>query len=131
MGFVLLDERSQLPHVLGAHMRTTETHVVDVRVAHVTVGHCDQLLGQLDLGVLHVVDRHTQLYRVGTSWTGRDAVSVGAGALPSPSSTRLTRTAATFSTGCFDTGSQSVSVSSLAARVCPFPAPSPRSSQYP
>src|SRR4051794_30257048 len=115
--------------MLGTRVRTRQAHVVDVRVAEVFVGECHQLLGQLHLGVLDVVDRQPELHGVARSCTGPDAVSVGASALVVPASTRFTRTAATFRTGCLETGSQSVIVSSLAARVFPSPPPSPRSSQ--
>ncbi|KLU09664.1 hypothetical protein ABL57_11010 [Kocuria sp. SM24M-10] len=51
---------------------------------------------------------------------GREAVVVGAGAGPVASATLVTRTAAVLNTGCFETGSHSVRVSSLAARWrCP------------
>ena len=62
--------------------------------------------------------------------TGADAVVVGAGATAPPAScTRRTAAAAVLNSGYFDTGSQSVGVSSLAARSagsCP-----PGVSQYP
>ena len=54
--------------------------------------------------------------------TGLEPVVVGAGAgVPSPLSIRVTRAAAVLEIGCFEHGSQSVSVSSLAAWPLPLP----------
>ena len=55
------------------------------------------------------------------STTGAEAAVVGAGdGVPSLAATFVTLTAATLNTGCLDTGSQRVTVSSLAARgSCP------------
>jgi hypothetical protein len=51
---------------------------------------------------------------------GAEAVFMGAGVGPSPAASRSSRTAATLKSGCFETGSKSVSVSSFAARGRPF-----------
>ena len=58
---------------------------------------------------------HSDPGAAGTSSTGADAVVSGAGANPSPARTRWTQTAATLNSGCLETGSHAVRVSSLAA----------------
>src|SRR5215213_7083463 len=53
--------------------------------------------------------------------SGAEAVFVGAGAGPSSSATFTTVTAPALKSGCLETGSQSVMVSSFAAREAPSP----------
>lgn len=58
----------------------------------------------------------------GDPLTGADAVVVGAAEdVPSAGASRRTAAAAVLNNGCLDTGSQSVTVSSLAARPAPPP----------
>ena len=73
-----------------------------------------------DPRVLDVADGATEVHRP----IGSEAVVAGAGAGPSPLASRSTRTDATLKSGCFETGSQSLIVSSFAARVCSSRAPS-------
>src|ERR687889_2190927 len=123
--------------------------MVDVGLLGVGLPYLAVPLGQVELSLLQVpqVVRQVHLYAslavsftsasspptvsVGVeppapSATGTEAVVVGAGeASPSASATFDTLAAATLKIGCLETGSQSVMVSSLAARGWPFgPSPS-------
>jgi hypothetical protein len=71
--------------------------VVDVVLGGVPLGDLGVLLGQLGLGPVELGDGHAQPH-----------------VQPSPASL-VTRTAATLWSGCLETGSHSVTVSSLAA----------------
>src|SRR5581483_3457923 len=85
---------------------------------HVLV--CERLLGPVEL-----FQRRPDLaHRVRSC----EAIA-GTRAAPSPPATFTTRTAAVLKTGCFDTGSHRVVVSSLAARARPFGSPPSGSSQ--
>jgi hypothetical protein len=105
-------------------------HVV---VALVALAERVELLRERPLGVAHLADGQPELHRSVDSAsarvppcvegpdgsTGADAVFVGAGAGPSASATLTTLTAPALNSCCLDTGSQSVIVSSLAARDWP------------
>jgi hypothetical protein len=84
-----------------------------------TLGHGRQLVEEVALRVLGVLDRHMELHEPACceATLGSDAVVVGAGAgTPPDPAILVTRTAALFKIGCFETGSQAAMVSSFAAR---------------
>src|SRR5690606_33816710 len=97
----------------------------------------EQMRGQRALDAVQFLDRHADLAHAAPpvvsvttparpatvsatpARTGREAVVVGAAAAPSARPTRWTRAAPVLNSGCLEAGSQSVMVSSLAARPCP------------
>src|SRR5215217_6084511 len=95
---------------------------VDV-IRHVTLSDLAILAGKVGERIVELLDVATQLrFRTGAhlASTGAEAVCVGAGAGPAPSRTNSTFTTAVLNIGCFETGSQAVTVSSFAARARPF-----------
>src|SRR5207248_924389 len=134
---VAVGERGEPLEVLAALLRECVPEVVQVVLDRVPLADRAQLFREVRFGILDVGDRFIELHRLtfrivsrtpppptvaGTSAaTGSEAVVVGAGAGdPSPSASLRTRTAASLKSGCFETGSQSVIVSSFAARGRPF-----------
>jgi hypothetical protein len=75
-------------------------------------------IGQIGLGLVQLAEQDADLVHAGAPFrdAGAEAVVVGAGdGLPPPPEILVILTAVTFYRGCFDTGSHSVLVSSLAA----------------
>src|ERR671920_2370482 len=129
--------------------------MVDVGLLGVGLPYLAVPLGQVELGLVQVpqVVRQVHLYAslavsftsasspptvsVGVeppapAATGAEAVVVGAGeGTPSASATFDTLAAATLKIGCLETGSQSVIVSSFAARGWPLGLSPSGSSKYP
>src|SRR5581483_12499915 len=132
---VALGVRRQPLQVLVALAGEGVAEVVEIVLDRMPLADHAELVGDRGLGLLHVGDRLPELHGRpstvsrsppppavrGTSppSTGSAAAVVGAGATPVPSATLLTETAAVLNSGCLETGSQALIVSSLAARLVP------------
>src|SRR5690606_27336157 len=134
MDVVVLPDLGEEPDVILRPLGEVARQVMDVVIGLVPVRDVQQPRCQILLRAVQLVQHQRQplLAHDGTSSTsllapplvggnaddtGLDAVVVGAGAgFPSEPATRVTRAAAVLNSGCLDAGSQSVSVSSFAAR---------------
>src|SRR4051812_28798823 len=97
----------------------SQTGDVDLRV--VLLRDLAKRIGKRELGLVQQAEIMRELHQAPAGW---DAVLRGAGAGPSPRRTSSRCTAPSLKTGCLDTGSQRLGVSSLAARAWP-PGPAP------